>query len=507
MYASLISWARRAIDRSRRSGALGDGPSTVSLLDPRMDAVNAHAMVSILDKDGRFEQVNDLFLDTFGYDESEIIGARARILYIETAESTFDKIHSTLKSGRCWNGDQLLQRKDGTPVWTRSTIYPLFDSDGHHIKSMTVRTDITDNKKMRSELDMYAALDLFEDAMFMFTTDTLQITYMNRAAMAQWGGTKEDVIARVPMATNPRFDADRFRAAAAPLLAGEVSEVVYVTHAYDNPFEVTLRLTTTADGARRFVTVERDIAERLALEEAKNAFTATVSHELRSPLTSIKGGIGLVLSGAAGIMPDKARSLLEIAHRNADRLVLIVNDMLDLEKIGAGQMTFDMRPFSAATLIEETLSANEAYLQKYGVHVQTSGVDTSAAVTCDPDRMLQALGNLLTNAAKFSVQGGEVRLALDLSEDEVTFSVSDDGVGIPAEDQATIFERFTQAKSADRARTGGTGLGLSIVKAIVENHDGRIDMTSHEGQGTTFRLVLPRAQAMEIAQPQASAGA
>lgn len=260
------------------------------------------------------------------------------------------------------------------------------------------------------------------------------------------------------------------------------------------PYEITLRLTHAETDGRCFVAIARDISERLELERTKSAFIATVSHELRSPLTSIKGGIGLVLSGAAGDVSDRARGLLEISHRNADRLVLIVNDMLDLEKIAAGRMTFDMRQTDGVALIREALNGNGSYLDQFGVDAHIEGLDRPAWLTCDPDRVLQVLGNLLTNAAKFSIAGQQIRIALQENTENITFTVQDFGIGIPKKAQGTIFERFTQANCHHRGRADGTGLGLSIMKAIVESHSGRVDMDSTEGKGTTFHVTLPKRQ-------------
>ena len=470
----------------------------LSILDHEIEALNAHSIVNLVSADGEVLEVNDLFVETFGYSTDDIIGQPITIIYSESEWSNFDAIHAALTSGTCWTGEQRLRRKDGTTVWTRTTSYPLFDKSGEHVKSISIRTDVSGSKFSDSERDMHAALHMFQDEMFMFTPDTLRYTYMNRAAMARWGWSETDYM-NTPLASSmPGFDEEAFLRKVQPLLDGRVSELVYISEHFEAPYEVTLQLTHTADGAPRFVSIERNIAERLELDRAKEEVTATVSHELRSPLTSIKGGLGLVLSGAAGAIPAKARGLLEIAHRNANRLVLIVNDMLDLEKIAAGQMSFALRPCDAVDLVNEAVRANEAYLDQYNIGVRIEGTDAPALLVCDADRMMQVLGNLLTNAAKFSTEGSDIRVAVatDDTGDEITLTVQDYGMGIPQDAQETIFERFTQARNSDRARTGGTGLGLSIVKAIVDSHEGRVEMESSEGVGTTFHIILPRRTGM-----------
>jgi signal transduction histidine kinase len=166
--------------------------------------------------------------------------------------------------------------------------------------------------------------------------------------------------------------------------------------------------------------------------------------------------------------------------------------MLELDKIAAGKMVFDMHNQDASQLFAEALSANESYLAQYGVTVVTKGLETPCDIYCDPDRMLQVLNNLLSNAAKFSSRGGEIHAALKPMANGVQISVQDFGVGIPKAAQATIFERFTQAKNGAIERRG-TGLGLSIVKAIVEHHNGHVELDSAEGKGTTFHIFLPHA--------------
>lgn len=465
------------------------------------DALNAHSIVSITSAEGKIVEVNQLFLDTFGYAEAEVLGTSVDCIYTRAARRDLDRIDSTLSRGDCWSGEQRLRRKDGGDVWTRTTIYPLFDADGNRSGDMSVRTCSTDVRLIHLERDMHAALHLLQDAVTIFTTDTCRYTYMNRASMRLWGVSEEDYLG-TPIATHaPGFDTEAFLTRAQPLLRGEVSKLVYVSDLTGGPYEVTIQLIQSADGEPRFVSFERDIADKLAMEKAKDEFTATVSHELRSPLTSIKGGIGLVLSGAAGDLSDKVRGLLQIAYRNADRLVLIVNDILDLEKIAAGQMYFEMRPYEAGQLIREALTANEAYLANYGITARTAGLDLPITLYCDPDRMVQVLGNLLTNAAKFSDEQGEIRVALEQQDDNTVITVQDYGVGIPADAQETIFDRFTQAKPAKNNIVAGSGLGLSIVKSIVEKHDGRVEMSSVEGEGTTFRIILPE-RAADAGAPQ-----
>ena len=225
-------------------------------------------------------------------------------------------------------------------------------------------------------------------------------------------------------------------------------------------------------------------------------FVATVSHELRTPLTSIKGALGLVLSGTSGRITDKTRGLLDIAHRNAGRLVLLVNDILDLEKLTTGHMVFDLEPQDIGKALIAARDANASFAGDFGVTIRCDLPDRPALARVDAARLHQVLTNLISNACKFSHPHGTVTLTLDdTASDEMAIEVRDQGIGIPKDALETIFDRFNQAGSAHRNRSGSTGLGLAIVKSIVERHGGSIALHSIEGEGTCVRFTLPRTAA------------
>ncbi len=237
--------------------------------------------------------------------------------------------------------------------------------------------------------------------------------------------------------------------------------------------------------------IVRDISERKKIERMKNEFVAVVSHELRTPLTSIRGALGLVAGGVAGTIPTSAKAMLEIAHKNSERLVRLINDMLDIEKIESGKMQFDLQPLHIQPLIERAVADNQAYAQQLGVVLEVVPPVLNSEVLGDSDRLLQVMANLLSNAAKFSPHGGVVQVAAARHGQNVRIAVIDQGEGIPEAFQGQIFQKFAQADSSDTGHKGGTGLGLSISKAIVECCGGSIGFTSSPGGGTTFYVDLP----------------
>ncbi len=260
-------------------------------------------------------------------------------------------------------------------------------------------------------------------------------------------------------------------------------------------------------GVQMFTGIVRDITDRKQADLAKAEFVSTVSHELRTPLTSIKGSLGLIRSGALGALPDKLGSMLDIAYNNSERLVLLINDILDMEKIQAGKMDFNMQALEVASLLKGAMEANKGYGDEHGVTFECQCFDDTIKVLGDKDRLMQVLSNLMSNAAKFSPEGDLVDLSVVRHGGSVRISVKDKGPGIPEEFRESIFEKFSQADSSDTRQKGGTGLGLSITKAIVEQHGGSIGFDTVTGEGATFYVDIPEfAEQSEILPPESGEG-
>ncbi len=252
--------------------------------------------------------------------------------------------------------------------------------------------------------------------------------------------------------------------------------------------------------------VARDIDERKKVEQMKNDFVSVVSHELRTPLTSIRGALGLLSGGVAGPLPENVRGLVDIAAGNSERLVRLINDILDIEKIESGKMGFQFESLELMPLLEQAIESNRAYSQSYGVDFRLARPLPGARVLADGDRLQQVLANLLSNAVKFSPRGTEVEVAATRQGDRVRVAVTDHGPGISPDFQARIFEKFAQADASSTRQKGGTGLGLSISKAIVERHGGEIWFETAPGEGATFFFELPELSVNEGA-PEAIRGA
>jgi nitrogen-specific signal transduction histidine kinase len=258
---------------------------------------------------------------------------------------------------------------------------------------------------------------------------------------------------------------------------------------------------------RRRRQTEAKLNETAALvEQAKRDFIDTVSHELRTPLTSIRGSLGLVTSGALGTAPEKMQAMLKIAHRNSERLVRIVNDILDIENIESGKFAIDLRDVPVAAFLRHALELNAVYAARHEVRFVLATVPDGTQVRADPDRLMQVMSKLLSNAAKFSSPGSFVWVRYQRVDTRVSVEVEDRGTGIPEGFRSRVFEKFSQADSSAARRFEGAGLGLSITRHLVQAMGGTIGFTSSIGRGTTFRFVLP-AVATSLPLPDQSLSA
>lgn len=242
-----------------------------------------------------------------------------------------------------------------------------------------------------------------------------------------------------------------------------------------------------------YLGIAEDITERKRLDKMKSEFISTVSHELRTPLTSISGALGLSIGGGLGNLPEKVKTLLETAQRNSKRLTHLINDLLDIEKIAAGQLHFDMEVQPLPPLIEQAIESNSEYGSGRGIRLSLVGEVPEAQVRVDSQRLMQVLANLLSNAIKFSPDQAEVSIKVETGGDRVTVSVIDNGPGIAESFRENIFQRFAQSDASDTRAKGGTGLGLAISRELIEKMGGRIDFESIEGQGSRFYVELPLA--------------
>jgi two-component system, OmpR family, sensor histidine kinase VicK len=238
-----------------------------------------------------------------------------------------------------------------------------------------------------------------------------------------------------------------------------------------------------------FFALSSDISDRKAVERMKDEFISVVSHELRTPLTSMHSALKILSTGRLGVLSQDGQQMLEIADENTERLVRLVNSVLDLQRIESGDVTMEKQTCDAANLITQAIEAMQPMAQQQGISLISR--PSQQLIWADADYMLQALTNLLSNAIKFSQSGTQVVISLETQAEQTLFHIHDQGAGIPTDKLETIFERFQQVDSSDARRKGGTGLGLTICREIIEKHGGRIWVESQVGQGSTFSFTVP----------------
>jgi signal transduction histidine kinase len=239
----------------------------------------------------------------------------------------------------------------------------------------------------------------------------------------------------------------------------------------------------------------QDVTLQLEAARVKKEFTSTLSHELRTPLTSIIGSLQLINSGVLGELTQDIGELTAVAERNGTRLLDLINDLLDIEKIESGKLTLAPEVFGLADLVREALVLNKAFAERFKVRFdlvgEMQGSLSAKSVHADRKRLLQVMTNLLSNAAKFSPDGGTVEITVEEKGPSLRVGVQDRGPGIPEAFRSRIFGRFAQADSTTSRQKSGTGLGLAISKRLVEMMQGHIGFESRDGGGTTFWFELP----------------
>lgn len=332
----------------------------------------------------------------------------------------------------------------------------------------------------------------------LMTDSSGTIVLVNGETERLFGYDRSELIGRsievlVPERLRKHHSGHRMRYAEHPMVRrAEASHALFGLRRDGNEFPVEIGLNPVHTAGGLFVlNVIIDISDRQRVDRLKDEFVATVSHELRTPLTSIAGSLGLLLGGAAGKLPDSVTRFLGIAHSNCTRLVRLISDILDIEKIESGSVVFSFKPIMLRQLAEQVIEANRGYADGFGVHVRLDPAADDGKVLVDPDRLAQVITNLASNAVKFSPRDGDVELTIAHRDGRMRIAVRDHGPGIPEDFKPRIFEKFAQADATDARQKGGTGLGLSIARKIVTRLGGTIGFVDADGGGTEFFVELP----------------
>ncbi len=465
---------------------------------------SAGAIMTVLDREGRIVRFNQAAEIATGYSAEELEG-KPGWKYLAPpedragVEAAFQKL--TPGSVPARHESEWVMR-DGTRRLYDWSNAELLDEQGQVEFIVTIGVDITARKRAETALREQAThtqtiLDNMADGLFTIDANGI-IQSANHAATRIFGYEAEELLGHNVSMLMPSPHREAHDSYLRNYQSTGVARIIGTDREVEGQrkdsslFPMELRVSEITEHEQPvYVGLVRDISERKRMEHMKSEFVSTVSHELRTPLTSISGALGLVVGGGLGELPDKVRHMIGIAQNNSLRLTHLINDLLDIEKITAGKLQFDMKVEPLLPLIEQALESHRTFGGKRNVALSLDVDSTDADVRVDSQRLQQVLANLLSNAIKFSPEGGTVSVSVQQVSGQARVVVADQGPGIPEVFQSRIFEKFSQADSSDTRQKGGTGLGLAITRELVEHMGGRVGFDSVEGQGTTFWVELP----------------
>ena len=503
-----------AVDRTeetRLSDALRSSETQGQLLLRSLELTGEAIFAKALD--GTIASWNRGAEHIYGYSADEAIGKHQRELYMaNVSDEEYAHVHQRICSGQPSAFEARRQRKDGREVHVLVSTSPIFEQDGTLIGETSVARDITEMRLAqlalaKAERELRVLIDS-TPAMICYIDRDSHFRMVNKTYAEHFGMVASEMVGR------------NFRGLFAPTLLTKIephfqralqgTPVSYERSSLSAggvECDLLVRYVPNIDGDGAvggvFVLLT-DVSELKKLDRMKSEFVSTVSHELRTPLTSIRGSLGLLAGGVAGNLPHEASDLLGIAQKNCERLINLINDILDIEKIESGDLTVELVRADLMKLVEEAVKQNIGYAAEREVDLIIVERLAAAPVEVDAARIAQVMANLLSNAAKYTPAHGTVEVSVRPHGTGFRVLVKDSGPGISPAFRARIFRRFSQDDSSDTRRVGGTGLGLAISKSIIERCGGSIDFESTPGEGATFFFDLPAtAAAADLAVPAA----
>jgi PAS domain S-box-containing protein len=473
---------------------------------------NSLGFVFTCSMEGRLTSLNAFTAETLGYSAGALTGRFVAELLDSAGLEVFQDSLSVLETKDEWQGALVLRRSDG--------VYRRIACRSRRMELPAERpfilihgTDVTEQHEAEQALLMATRqreliLESVGDGIYGIDLEG-RLSFINEAGAVALGYTPEQLTGRDlhKVIHHSHADGTPYSRATDPILQAMRrsesirmhDEVFWRNDGTAFPVEYSANPLFEDGVISGMVVAFQDISDRRRLERMKDEFISTVSHELRTPLTSLRASLGLISSGTLDKRPEKQRQMVDMAIGNSDRLIRLVNDILDFEKVRKGKLSFDPQPLATIDLMRR--AADVAYAAATLVNITVRIDGPSAKVMADEERVLQVLNELLTNAIRFSPSDTTIRLSAhprggdDPASPEVCFTVEDQGQGIAEEKLDRIFERFEQGDASDSRALGGTGLGLALCRSIVEQQGGRIWAESALGRGSRFRFTLPSAPA------------
>ncbi|HEY1984212.1 MAG TPA: PAS domain S-box protein [Terracidiphilus sp.] len=453
--------------------------------------------------EGRLTSLNSFTAETLGYRMEDLSGRPVSELLDSTGAVRFQDCLRTLQTQEEWQGALPVRRSDG--IYRRIAFRSRrMELHGERAFVLIHGMDVTEQHEAEEALHLATRqreliLESVGDGIYGIDLDG-RLTFINEAGARALGYHADELTGSDlhEVIHHSHADGTPYSRLTSPILQGMRrretvrmrDEVFWRRDGSKIPVEYIASPLIEDGNISGMVVAFQDVSERRRLEKMKDEFISTVSHELRTPLTSLRASLGLISSGTLDRRPEKQRQMIEMAIGNCDRLVRLVNDILDFDRVENGRLPLNRVVVPAGDLLRR--AADVAHSEASSVHVTFQVSAGTASVYADPDRALQVLNELVSNAIKFSPPNTVIRLSTQPAvEGEVCFIVQDQGRGIPTEKLEHIFKRFQQGDASDSRALGGTGLGLALCRSIIEQHGGRIWAESKPGEGSKFLFTLP----------------
>jgi PAS domain S-box-containing protein len=454
--------------------------------------------------DGLFIRANPIFEKLVGIGSDSLVTTPyLMLIHPEDQTKTMDALRQLAeKSTMSVTLENRIKSHDGSYRWVLWSVST--DSEGQAL--YVSGNDIMDRRILEESQAKYVEIVRSSaDAIISMDLDG-NILSWNPAAEKLLGYTAVEILGRSRRIIAPDEDPNSEVEILKILREGQTLEPFETVRRRSDGqnIHISLHVSPIFDHSGQFIgtsRIMRDISARKELDRMKSQFISTVSHELRTPLTSISGALGLLVGGVGGQLPDKAANLIQLAHKNSGRLTTLINDILDIEKIEAGEMRFRFETIKLESICKQNLETLQSYAEKYQVSYRfENSTPVNTPIRVDPDRFSQVLANLLSNAAKFSPPGASVILRVEQVNGNIVLSVIDFGRGISPEFLPRLFQRFAQEDAADTRAKGGSGLGLSISRALMERMSGTLAYIPGTPNGSIFQITMPVAVPAVIAQ-------
>ncbi len=472
--------------------------------------------IIITDSDGIIEYVNPQYSKISGYKPNELIGKHTRVLKSgKQSEEFYKELWSTISSGSIWKGEMQNKKKNGELYWEKVFITPIKDSDGNITSYVSSKVDITNQKKIEEDMRVKDYAIRSSINAIAITNSVGNVSYVNPSFLKMWGYYNDKEVIGKPIVKFWQMKGQYMKVMDAMVNEGGWIGELSAERSDGTTFPVQLSANLVKDekGDMKYmmtsfvdITKQKEAEEKLLknqksikeqniklrkLDELKSTFLNVTSHELRTPMASIKGYIQMIMKQTLGDTSDEQNKALNVVLRNTERLDHLIQDILDISRLESGTMKFIPENTDISKMIEEIAETMKSSAETKQIEIKTEVKIGLPELFIDQDRVKQVIINFINNAIKFSEPETSITIKASKENENLLFEVEDQGRGIPEEKLNRVFDTFYQVDSGMDRKFGGAGLGLAISRGIVLSHGGKIWVESKKGKGSTFKFTLP----------------